>query len=327
MNQTPKNRRNIENTYNFRDKVGAVQYFVDTMLNRTLTMFHYEGLPKSLPERELEKILQINGYGIVTEHNGELVSLWGGWAPPLNVYYQPTKVLVNNPWANINKEFTIGEDCILMRNDPLYTGLMPILEKYGSAITETDLTLYLAMINYRAIYNITASTDSEKDSAELFLKRIEEGTQGVLLDEDMSNGIKTQPYSQGSSGYITQIIELEQYLRGTFLNEIGLNANYNMKRERLSANETELNEDSLRPLIDSMLEERQKAVKEINEKYGTNITVEFNSAWSKYNISTEEMMLIKSETEESVSDDEVVSDESNKIMERDDNDERKEKTD
>lgn len=317
MSKLPKNRKYVDNIYNFRDKVENVEYFIDLMLNRTLTMFKYKNLPKSLPERELEKILQINGYGIITEHNGELVALWGGWAPPLNVYYQYTKVLVNNPWANINKEFTIGEDCVLIRNDPLYTGLIPILKKYGSFISETDLTLYLATINYRTIYNITASTDSEKESAEVFLKRIEEGVQGVLMDEDMSNGIKTQPYSQGTAGYITQIIELEQYLRGTFLNEIGLNANYNMKRERLSANETELNEDSLRPLIDSMLEERQQAIKEINEKYGTNITVEFNSAWSKYNISNEEN--INESTENS-----KIDSEENK--EEDLENERKEKT-
>src|SRR5699024_3616728 len=32
-------------------------------------------------------------------------------------------------------------------------------------------------------------------------------------------------------------------------------------------------------LVDNMLENRQKSVEKINEKYGTEITVEFNSSW------------------------------------------------
>ena len=193
---------------------------------------------------------------------------------------------------------------MLMRNDPLERGLLPIMHRYGALLTETDLTMYLADVNYRSIYNIVANTDREFESAKLYLQQIEEGKQGVMLEEDLSNGIKTNPYSNSSQGYITQIIELEQYLRGTFLNEIGLNANYNMKRERLSANETELNEDSLRPLIDVMLEERQKACEEINQQFGTDISVEFGSAWAKYNDSPveEEDEAIELTSEEEIED-------------------------
>lgn len=275
---------NISHIYDVRNKLNSVQYYVDIMLNRTLTMFEYENLPDTIPERELEKILQINGYGIMAKDNeGNLVALWGGFAPPMDVYYRPTQVIVNNPWAKINKTFKIDEDCVLFRNDPLCKGLLPILKKYGTFLTESDITLYLATLNYRSIYNITASTDNEKDSGELFLKNIEEGKQGVLMEEDMSNGIKANPFSASSTGYITQIIEMQQYLRGTFFNELGLNANFNMKRERLTANETELNEDGLRPLIDAMLEERRNSLKKVNELFGTNISVKFGSAWAQYN--------------------------------------------
>ena len=93
--------------------------------------------------------------------------------------------------------------------------------------------------------------------------------------------LNTLPYSNMSNGYITQIIELEQYLRGTKLNELGLQSNYNMKRERLSSSETTLNEDSLKPLIDDMLEQRETALENVNKKYGTNIKVSKNSAWDK----------------------------------------------
>lgn len=281
--KTPRERMHIDNYFDFRDKVSGVNYYADTMLNKTLTMFKYNNLPDSLPERELELLLQTDGKCIITEHNGEIVALGGSYAPPNDIYYRPTQYIVNNPWANINKTYELGTEAVLVRNDPLDRGLLPIIHKYGAILTETDLTMFLADINFRTIFAITANTDDEMQSGKEYLRQIEEGRQGIMLSEELSDGIKTQPYSNSSQGYITQLIELKQYLWGTFLNEIGLNANYNMKRERLSANETDLNEDSLRPLIDAMLEERQFAIDKVNEMFGTNITVEFNSAWSKYN--------------------------------------------
>lgn len=269
--------------YDFNDKDRCINEFEDNMLNRTLTMFTYHGLPDSLPEDDLELIIQCKGYGIVTEHSGDLVALWGGFAPPYNVYYKPTRVLVVNPWADINKEYTIGKDCVLIKNDPLCRGLIPIMNKYGSFQTEVDITLRLALINLRAIYGITANTDDEYESAKEFLKDIEDGKQGVMMQEEMGDKISTQPFSNATNGYLTQIIEAEQYIKGSFFQEIGLQATFNMKRERLSEAESGMDEDCLRPLIDSMLEERKKAVEKINAMYGTNISVEFNSSWSKYN--------------------------------------------
>ena len=42
-----------------------------------------------------------------------------------------------------------------------------------------------------------------------------------------------------------------------------------------------MNEDALLPLIDQMLECREKFCEEVNELYGLNISVELNSSWKK----------------------------------------------
>ena len=75
------------------------------------------------------------------------------------------------------------------------------------------------------------------------------------------------------------MIEYHQYLKAGLYNDIGLNSNYNMKREAIMSNETKLNDDALHPLIDTMLACRKEAAEEINRLFGTEITVEFNSAW------------------------------------------------
>ena len=52
-----------------------------------------------------------------------------------------------------------------------------------------------------------------------------------------------------------------------------------MKRESINSNEAQLNDDMLLPLIDDMLKNRQDALDKVNNMFGTDISVEFNSAW------------------------------------------------
>ena len=62
-----------------------------------------------------------------------------------------------------------------------------------------------------------------------------------------------------------------------------MNANYNMKREAINSNESQLNDDMLFPTVDDMLERRKEGIEKVNKMYGTNITVELNSSW-RYNV-------------------------------------------
>ena len=82
-----------------------------------------------------------------------------------------------------------------------------------------------------------------------------------------------------NSVYITQLIELIQYYKANMYNELGLNANYNMKRERLNLGEVSMNVDVLLPYVDNMLKERQNAVEKINEMFDTEISVKLASSW------------------------------------------------
>ena len=76
-------------------------------------------------------------------------------------------------------------------------------------------------------------------------------------------------------------MELTQYTKASAFNSIGLNANWNSKRERLNQSEISLNEDSLTPLIENMLYSRKQAIEAINEKYELNIEVDLSNVWKQ----------------------------------------------
>ena len=94
------------------------------------------------------------------------------------------------------------------------------------------------------------------------------------------------------------LIEQEQYLKASWYNELGLNANYNMKREALNSAESTINNDILFPLIDEMLKQRQIACEQINALFGTDISVELDSSW-KDNKKEEQAEIKSSDEQES----------------------------
>ena len=85
--------------------------------------------------------------------------------------------------------------------------------------------------------------------------------------------------TQHVNNNIKDLMEIRQYYLASFFNELGLNANYNMKREAINENESAMNDDILIPDIQSMLECRQIDVDKVNKMFGTNISVKLSSVW------------------------------------------------
>ena len=256
----------------------ALNDFIDNMLIKCSQMFVYKNLPDSIPKRVLERFLQENGYCIFTKENDKYIVLSGGLGGELNEYYEYTKCIVNNPYLKLNKEYTINDDCILIRNDSKMKGLIPLLEKYGVLCGDCELSINMLTNNLRTQFFISANDDKTRQNADLFIKKLVDGELSVIGENQFLDGVKVHNVSS-QANCIQQFIELNQYLKASAFNEIGLDANFNMKRERLTVNEVELNTSILIPLADNMLEERKNAIDLINKKYGLNIEVDLSSVW------------------------------------------------
>lgn len=285
--------------YNPRDKTKVQEMHVRYMLSRTQSMFRYEGLPDTIPQRMLELFLQTNGHVCFAKWDGGLYVYTGGLGGEPDAYYRPTIYTVANPAQRWSKNLVIGKDCIVMPNDSMYLGLLPLHHRYAYNLAENELSMLVADINSRIVSIISASDDRTIAGAKSYLVDIEQGKLGVIGENAFLDGIRSQPYAN-SSGHaiITYLIEYEQYLKASWYNDLGLDSNYNMKRERLSASETDMNSDALLPLVDDMLSCRRKALEEVNALFGTDITVTLSSAWEDNQQQTEIITdLLKEELE------------------------------
>ena len=258
-----------------RSRINYVRY----MLDRTQSMFKYDNLPETIPQRMLELYLQTNGLCIIAEHQNNLYAFIAGLGGEPDEYYRPTIAVVSNPALKLSKEYKIDKDCVVMLNDSLFEGLLPMFNRYATLLVENDISLRTADINLRLVAMITASDDKTKKAAELYLKQIEEGKLAVVGQNAFLAGVEAQPMLSSASNYLVQLIEYQQFLKAGWFNDIGIQANYNMKRENLNEAETKMNNSTLIPLIDDMLNCRQEALDKINKMFGTDIKVSLDSAW------------------------------------------------
>ena len=265
-----------------RDKERLKFSIIMKMLSKTQRIFEYKNLPDELPAREIELITQTVGFTIWKKVDGKMYVFYGGLGGIPNEYYLPTQAIVVNPFLKYNKILEIDEECVVMWNDSMHMGICDLNERYASLIAECEVSLRIATVNTRIPAILNTNTDTDKDTALQYLKDIENGELAVLgTDNFVENIFKVQDYNNKSITHIKELIEEHQYLFAKWWNELGVNANYNMKREAINESEASMNEDALLPLLDDMLENRKIGIEKINKMFGLNIEVDFSSSWQK----------------------------------------------
>lgn len=311
------------------NKQMLIDAYMKDMQKKTIRMFEWTGLPETIPQRELELILQLCRFAIFTKVDGKLFVFYGGLGGMPNEYYQPTQAIVVNPYLKyfsvLKLDDYIKEDgnAVIGWNDSTHMGMYPMNSLYASLLAETSLTLKYQLINMRFNNILTANDDNEKESLKEMYKNVADGTgYGIIVTKRLMNQNTIDAIdisNQSRQAQLKDTIETMQYLKGSWLNAVGLNANYNMKRESINESECDLNEDALIPDTDDMLYNRKLIADALNKKFGTNISVDFSSAWKKNRKEIE----LREEQQESQIDENIQQEETQKDDVSDDEEDEK----
>ncbi len=248
-------------------------------------MLKYGHLPTEIPQRMVKIYLQHVGHFAGFNHNGRRWISWGSFADKLNGYYFPTKYIVSNPWIPGlgSKTMIIGSECIIVKNDNMAEPLTEVVGKYVDMLVENETSMIICDILARAQGLINAKDDSQYESARKYLEKIYSGeTVPVKSDNFAGESLETVPF--GTSHYIlTDLIEYEQYVRSALWAELGIQLNWNAKRETITSTETNLDREVLKPYIDNMIETQTEDLKMLSDFWGLSepITVEKGSVWAE----------------------------------------------
>lgn len=266
--------------YQITNKEQSLYDFTLSILNRTLGMFEYSNLPETLPQVEIEKRLQTKGHATIYQYKNKLYVTTGNLnGQELSPYNEPTYVNINVPAFNLSQRLEIGEQCVVIYNDDMKTGLLDTISKHGTLMIENEITMLLSTYNARIQTLISAGTDQTINDAQKYLNQIIDGNLGIIGENAFFSDLKTHNAQSTAKQDITQLIQLQQFYKSDLYNELGLSSLNNMKKERMNIDEVNANNDNIYPYVDGMLRNRMEGIKMVNKLFNGNIEVDFSSTW------------------------------------------------
>jgi hypothetical protein len=199
---------------------------------------------------------------------------------------------------------TYDGTCVVARNTSLLIPFYDVIYKYASLMVENDITQLLRVVHARRDSITTAPDEAGKNALETAEQKLEDGEMIIPVVTQFMDEVKNYPQSGTYGEKITDFIEYTQYLKASLFNELGLQANYNMKREAIGSQEAEMNIDSLLTLVEDGLLCRQYDWDLVNKNFGTDITVDFGKLWKNVE-KKQEPENTEEETEETASEEVV----------------------
>lgn len=252
--------------------------FRKKLINTANSLFEWENLPDTFNVNFLNYELIVNGKIGVINHHGQLYTVRGEVGGEINMYYRPTQYIFANPVLGSGSP-VIGQDIAVIfltsedTNPTVMTcGLSSLIDSTASLLADNELSLNVAQKNTRMM--LIADTDNEatRNSAENVMKSMYNGEPYKVVNRKMTDTFNVNPLvTIRPAENMRQLIENRQYIWSCFLQELGINSNFNLKRERLITSEVELNGECLDTLIDDIERNIQAGVDMVNTMYGTNI--------------------------------------------------------
>ena len=258
------------------DKNKINSYISDYLLNNALSIFKYDGLPENVKAVDLEKNLLRFGKILFTKWHDEFYIFSYSDTGKQNYLGEYTNYQVNNPYIQCNEVFS-DDNAVRIFNTDTHEPLINLMGMYSELLTESYITLNMADINSRIPFFISARDNATKASAEIFVKQILDGKQGVIAEQPLFESLKINPLTDHEN--ISQIVELNKFFYSDYFQKIGLTNLYNNVHDRISATETEFTATSIYPYVDNMKRNRDIAVEKINAMFGLSVSVEFSSSW------------------------------------------------
>lgn len=290
--QTPLKqiRLALESMYNVNDVETGYNYWFNKLLLRCMSMFNWNNLPESLPEREIELNILLTGHCVIFKHQGEIVTqctqLFNNQD---SIYYYPNKAIYSNPKIK-SDTLKIGVNAEIIYNTPLQDnifylpsdgGMLTFISRYARMLADIESTLNIYTVNERLVSFPTASNDNTKNSLVRFFEKLAIGRREIISDNSIVEQFRNVDVVRTNikDGVNDWIIARDKILE-QFYRDIGVKM-YNPKKAQVTEDEIESNSQVLLISLKDLLKERQQGVERVNNMFGTNITVEISEEFQQ----------------------------------------------
>lgn len=292
-----RKKQDLERLYNVRDVVTGYDYWYFKLLNYILGIYQYDGLPDSLPQRELECNLMLTGHAAIFESRGKILTtiteLYG-----FDEYYRPTNATFGNALIPF-KNLTFGKDSEIIYNNRIQgsilrcqkvdSGLSTYIRRYARMLADVESSIEAYMVNARFVSYPTAQTQQMARQVEDFNARVEMGEAAVLTDPSLLETFRNVDIHPRTNDSLNDYLIGRDKILATFFREIGVKFQQEQKKAQLTEDEVTADEQLLLINLDDMLQERQEGLERVNNHFGLNITVSINPAYDRRTYQSKEV--------------------------------------
>ena len=234
--------------------------------------FKWEGLPNGLESRFIEEGLFRNGQVFfVEDENLGLLCLPCSTCGNLNVYGEPVRLNVLG--IGYHKQYDIEEGVRLVANEECVPEMLTV-RYYSELLQDIEDTMRLNLDQQKFPYIIPTSKDNELSMKNMYNK-IREGEPAIFVDKRVSQGgDNLVSVLQTNAPYLLRdLTEYKKEIMSEVLTYLGINNSNIQKRERVLQDEVNSNNNEILTNLELAFMYRENVAKELNKKYGLNITV------------------------------------------------------
>lgn len=282
MTNTRQDKFTIETMYDVANVKKGVKYWFAKLLNFTLSIFEWKGLPDSLPQREIELQLQLTGWCNIFESDNNLVTTYTGMYN-FDEYYQPTRYTFSQPVIGTKSDQKVNSDSVLIYNSSLEynilgvdvdRGLKSFILRYARMLADIDSTINIACVNQRQIDYPVARDGKVAQSLQAFFNGLILGKKNIITDNQIIEGFQSYPITKnGNNETIMSLLESKDKILEQFMRAIGVKFR-NPKRAQLNSEEVESDEQVLLIALSDMLKYRKQGAIYLTEKWGNKYNFE-----------------------------------------------------
>lgn len=262
MSRDVKNRPDSRETFLYN-------HFVNLAIKR----FKWDNLPEGLTSDILEEMIITYGQLGAINDRGLIKILPAHGTNRVNIYNQPIGYMLygmNGETHNVS-----SKEMVRLRNNPLGTPDKDNLLIFAKRLDNIEQTQEVNLFQ-QCMPKIIATNRDGILTAKNIIKKIKDFSFVILSrDKGINNQIRQDDVIDTSSPYLLdKLSDYDNYMVNKVMTYLGINNANIDKKERLISDEVNANNDQIQSILDMYFECRQEFCKLVNEKFGTNITVE-----------------------------------------------------
>ena len=289
---TKRIKKLLDNMYDVADVANGFNYWFNKLLGYCMGMFEYEGLPDSLPARQIEINLLLTGHCTIFRDDDDLVTC-GTTLYDYDKYYDPTRGVFAQPKLKSKTLYLQGEskNAVVIYNSDLQNnvlyfptdgGLLTFISRYARRLADIESTENIYSVNMRLSAFPVGGDDSIIASIKKFFSQLALGRREVIADNAIIQQFRTVDVVKGTtSDKLNDIIQARDKVLEQFFRDIGVKFFADNKRAQMTDEEVECNDQMLIISPDEMLRKRKEGIEKVNSFFGTKISVKLNDKFNR----------------------------------------------